>query len=56
MKFYVKRRSIDCNDGRHGRHGGGPIKLIEAERLDDGWMLEPAIEVICNVCAADGGE
>ena len=51
MKFYLRRRSIDCNDGRHG----GPIKLIEAERLDDGWMLEPAIEVICNVFAADGG-
>ena len=49
----MRRRSIDCiNDGRHG----GPIILIEAERLDDGWMLEPVIEVICHVCAVGGSE
>ena len=37
---------IDSNVGRLK-----PIKsLIEAERLDDGWMLETVIEVIYDVC------
>ena len=44
LKLWVE---ADINDGRHK-----PIKLlIEAERLDDGWTLEPVIKVICNVCA-----
>ena len=43
FSLHTEGGALDSNDGRLK-----PIKLlIEAERLDDGWMLEPVIEVIC---------